>query len=108
MSLEGFFEPEHGFYYISEPLHWVEYSLLHTMDVKGGWFCDWWMCYLNYQIEHHLFPTMPQFRHPQVAPRVAALAKKHGLPYRCESYWKAAERTYNNLNEVSKELREMQ
>jgi fatty acid desaturase len=27
------------------------------------------MAYLNFQIEHHLFPSMPQYRHPQVALR---------------------------------------
>lgn len=25
---------------------------------------NWWMSYLNFQIEHHMFPSMPQFRHP--------------------------------------------
>merc|ERR1712086_1206773 len=44
-----------------EYLHWVEYAAGHTINVNGGnWFfdqcVDWWMEYLNYQIEHHLFP----------------------------------------------------
>lgn len=32
------------------PLHWVEFALLHTMDVQPSWWCDWWMAYLNYQV----------------------------------------------------------
>jgi fatty acid desaturase len=48
----------------------------------GGW-VNWWMSYLNYQIEHHLFPSMPQFRHPQVSPRVKELFKKHNVEYVC-------------------------
>jgi len=87
------------------PLHWVEYALLHTMDIQPSWWCDWWMAYLNYQIEHHLFPTMPQFRHPQIVPRVRALAKKHGIPYHSASYFDAVGKTYSNLQEVSKDLR---
>jgi len=34
----------------TEPTHWVEYSLVHTADVNGGWIVDWWMGYLNYQV----------------------------------------------------------
>jgi len=90
-----------------EPLHWVEYSLLHTMNIQPGPICNWWMGYLNFQIEHHLFPTMPQFRHPLVAERVKELAKKHGLPYRVESYWDAVKTTFDNLAHVSEEMREM-
>ena len=40
---------------------------------------DWWMSYLNYQIEHHLFPSMPQFNHPIISPRVKALFEKHDV-----------------------------
>jgi fatty acid desaturase len=61
----------------NEPLHWVEYALLHTVDVQHSWWCDWWMGYLNYQIEHHLFPTMPDFRLRAIVPRVRALAQMH-------------------------------
>jgi fatty acid desaturase 2 (delta-6 desaturase) len=86
-------------------MHWVEYALLHTMDVEPRPWCNWWMSYLNYQIEHHLFPTMPQFRHPQVAPRVAALAKKHGIPYHVTSYVEAVKLTWDNLAQVSQELK---
>ena len=39
------------------------------------------MAYLNFQIEHHLFPSMPQYRHPKVAPRVQALFAKHGVEH---------------------------
>jgi len=89
----------------SGPLHWVEYALLHTMDVESSWWCNWWMSYLNFQIEHHLFPTMPQFRHPQITDRVRKLAKKHGIPYYCESYSNAVRMTFNNLEHVSEDLK---
>jgi len=88
-----------------KPLHWVEFALLHTMDIQPSWWCDWWMAYLNYQIEHHLFPTMPQFRHPKVRGRVLELAKKHDIPYHCTSYVDAWGKTFQNLADVSKDLR---
>lgn len=65
------------------------------------------MAYLNYQIEHHLFPTMPQFRHPLIRDRVVALAKKHNIPYHCDGYFKALDKTFQNLADVSKDLRHM-
>lgn len=92
----------------TEPTHWVEYSLLHTADVEQTPWCDWWMGYLNYQIEHHLFPTMPQFRHPRIKDRVRALAKKHNIPYHVYSYREAMEKTFRNMSNVAKDLSKMQ
>jgi len=80
--------------------NWVQYAANHTMNIQSSWWCDWWMGYLNYQIEHHLFPAMPQFRHPLIAPRVKALFEKHGLKYHVESYYDALVMTFNNLNFV--------
>ncbi|KAJ6647039.1 Acyl-lipid (8-3)-desaturase [Pseudolycoriella hygida] len=91
----------------TEPTHWVEYSFLHTADVEQRPWCDWWMSYLNYQIEHHLFPTMPQFRHPLIKDRVKALAEKHNIPYVVNSYSDAVRKTFKNLADVAKEVKEM-
>ncbi|KAG4079795.1 hypothetical protein HA402_014926 [Bradysia odoriphaga] len=91
----------------TEPTHWVEYSLIHTADVEQRPWCNWWMGYLNYQIEHHLFPTMPQFRHPRIKDRVKALAEKHNIPYVVHSYAEAVQKTFKNLSEVAKELKHL-
>jgi len=91
----------------SEPTHWVEYSLVHTADVQQTFLVNWWMGYLNYQIEHHLFPTMPQFRHPRVHGRVRELANKHGIPYIVYSYKEAMSKTFQNLKHVSEQLKEL-
>lgn len=64
-----------------------------------GW-VDWWMSYLNFQIEHHMFPSMPQFRHPVVSKRVKALFDKHGLPYLTRDYFDAMKVTFTNLHKV--------
>jgi len=88
----------------TDATHWVEYSLVHTADIQPTWWCDWWMGYLNYQIEHHFFPTMPQFRHPLIHERVKALAKKHNLPFHVFSYVEACKKTLGNLKNVAEEL----
>lgn len=85
---------------------WVRYSAIHTMNVTAGplKIVDWWMSYLNYQIEHHLFPSMPQFRHPEVSKRVKYFLEKHELPYNQRNYVDAMNITFNNLNRVGNDV----
>lgn len=47
----------------------------------GGDLVDFAHLWLNYQIEHHLFPDMPMRKYRQMQPRVKALCAKHGIPY---------------------------
>lgn len=85
---------------------WVRYSALYTMNVSPGpfKFVSWWMSYLNFQIEHHLFPSMPQFNHPIISPRVRALLEKHGLPYQQYSYTDSMYMTFKNLHNVGSDV----
>lgn len=99
------FGMNHTFMPVSDkPNHWIEYSLLHTANVEHVPWADWATGYLNYQIEHHLFPTIPNFRLPQIKHRVKALAEKHNLPYIIHSYPDALCKFFKNMTEVSKEL----
>ena len=85
---------------------WVRYAAIHTMNVSAGplkW-VDWWMSFLNYQIEHHLFPSMPQFRHPETSKRVQALFAKHGLKYDQRSYTESIKVTFQNLHKVGADV----
>eukprot|EP00928_Gymnodinium_smaydae_P063210 TRINITY_DN4686_c0_g2_i1.p1 TRINITY_DN4686_c0_g2~~TRINITY_DN4686_c0_g2_i1.p1 ORF type:complete len:253 (-),score=43.49 TRINITY_DN4686_c0_g2_i1:209-934(-) len=83
-----------------EHIHWCEYSSNHTTNLSNHWFVNWWMAYLNFQIEHHMFPTMPQFRHPKTSVRVRALFEKHGLTYDVRGYFSCLRDTLTNLHEV--------
>jgi fatty acid desaturase 2 (delta-6 desaturase) len=84
----------------TENVHWLDYASKHTVNIAPSWLCDWWMGYLNYQIEHHLFPSMPQFRHGRVAPQVRELFAKHGLVYDVRGYFPALVTTFSNLHTV--------
>eukprot|EP01103_Thecamoeba_quadrilineata_P003214 TRINITY_DN13013_c0_g1_i1.p1 TRINITY_DN13013_c0_g1~~TRINITY_DN13013_c0_g1_i1.p1 ORF type:complete len:406 (+),score=71.85 TRINITY_DN13013_c0_g1_i1:64-1281(+) len=83
-----------------EHVDWVRFAGDFTVNLEPTLWCNWWMSYLNFQIEHHLFPSMPQFRHPIIAPRVKALFEKHGVPYVVHSYWDGLKITYSNLHHV--------
>jgi len=54
----------------------------------GTEFVDYMSIWLNYQIEHHLFPDLPMTKYREVQPKVKALCLKYGLPYVQESVWK--------------------
>nr|WPS91100.1 front-end fatty acid desaturase group B [Hediste diversicolor] len=60
---------------------WLAAQTLTTCNVEPGVFNDWFTGHLNYQIEHHLFPTMPRHNYHKVAPLVKSLCEKHDLPY---------------------------
>jgi fatty acid desaturase len=49
---------------------------------------DFFYGWLNYQIEHHLWPDMPLSQYQKVQPQVKALCKKHNIPYLQESVFK--------------------
>jgi fatty acid desaturase len=51
----------------------------------GSDLVDYAQLWLNYQIEHHLFPDIPMLRYREIQPRVEALCAKYGIPYVQES-----------------------
>lgn len=54
-------------------------------DFLHGW--------LNYQIEHHLWPALPLSQYQKLQPAVEALCKKHGIEYKQESVFKRLVKT---------------
>jgi fatty acid desaturase len=42
---------------------------------------DFSQMWLNYQIEHHVFPDLPMRQYQIVQPKLQALCEKHGVPY---------------------------
>lgn len=60
---------------------WLELQLQSTCNVNKSFFNDWFTGHLNFQIEHHLFPTMPRHNLYKVAPLVRSLCQKHGVKY---------------------------
>jgi fatty acid desaturase len=59
-------------------------QVLTARNVRGNWLIDFALGGLNYQIEHHLFPSMPRpnLRHAQAI--VKEFCRQHGLSY-CET-----------------------
>uniref|UniRef100_A0A3B4V6E4 acyl-CoA (8-3)-desaturase n=1 Tax=Seriola dumerili TaxID=41447 RepID=A0A3B4V6E4_SERDU len=66
---------------------WLTMQLRATCNIEQSFFNDWFSGHLNFQIEHHLFPTMPRHNYHLVAPHVRALCEKHGIPYQMKTMW---------------------
>jgi len=55
------------------------------IDYPHGW--------LNYQIEHHMWPDMSMLAYQRAAPKVKAVCEKYGVPYVQENVFKRLWRT---------------
>jgi len=73
--------------------------------VTGPVLVDFWYGGLNYQIEHHLFPTMPRKNLRKVKPIVEQFCRERGVPYHeanlFASYWEG----FSYLHRVGAVLR---
>jgi fatty acid desaturase len=59
----------------------------------GGQINDFLHGYLNYQIEHHLFPEMSLLALSKLQPKVREICIKHNVPYVQQSVWKRVKKT---------------
>ena len=94
-------------------LLWFEYAIDHTVNISTkSALVSWVMGYLNFQIEHHLFPSMPQYKNAIAAPYVRRFCEKWAaadaadghdhLKYTEYSYMTAWRLMLSNLNRVGK------
>ncbi len=56
-------------------------QVLTSRNVRGGWLTDFALGGLNYQVEHHLFPSMPRPNLQHAQNLVAAFCQQQDLPY---------------------------
>ena len=70
-----------GEYYLRQIMGSVNYN-------TGSDLIDFAHGFLNYQVEHHLFPDKPHSFYQKMQPIVKDICKKHNLEYRQESVFK--------------------
>eukprot|EP00013_Stygamoeba_regulata_P020106 CAMPEP_0177647916 /NCGR_PEP_ID=MMETSP0447-20121125/10552_1 /TAXON_ID=0 /ORGANISM="Stygamoeba regulata, Strain BSH-02190019" /LENGTH=421 /DNA_ID=CAMNT_0019150527 /DNA_START=243 /DNA_END=1511 /DNA_ORIENTATION=+ len=84
---------------------WVTATAISTQDVDGGLLVEWITGGLCYQVEHHLFPTMPRSSYAAIRPRIEAFFAKHGLTFHHSGMMSAAVAVVRTLNAaVAKEM----
>lgn len=84
--------PEGARYYTREETEdetrgdWYVRQVQGSANIEGPCWFHVLSGHLSHQIEHHLFPDLPAWRYPGLAPRVQALCEKHGIPYNTGSF----------------------
>jgi fatty acid desaturase len=66
----------------SMKLDFLRRQVLMSRNIRGGRFLDVAMGGLNYQIEHHLFPSMPRPHLRKASKIIADYCAQHDVPYK--------------------------
>ena len=80
-------------------------QVLTSRNVRGGPVTDLVMGGLNYQIEHHLFPSMPMANLRRAAPVVRRFCEERGISYEVTSAVASYALVLEHLREVGEGLR---
>lgn len=84
LYMGGAFAPNHTGMPIVDKKAKLDFFSKHvrtSRNIKGGWWAAILMGGLNYQIEHHLFPTMPRPHLGRVRTIVKEYCETHNVPY---------------------------
>ncbi|KAI9345323.1 fatty acid desaturase-domain-containing protein [Obelidium mucronatum] len=79
-----------------------ELQILTGRDVISNPFSDWFTGGLNYQVEHHMFPTLPRHNFYMSQPLVEELCKKHGVAFHKTTLLGGTGEILNRLSQLSK------
>ena len=88
----------------SDQSDFLRRQVLTSRNVRGGWLTDLALGGLNYQIEHHLFPSMPQPSLRRAQPLVAAFCAERNVPYLETSLLTSYAQALAHLAAVGREL----
>jgi len=87
-----------GEFYLRQIMGSVNYKTgSDPIDFAQGW--------LNYQVEHHLFPNLPLSQYQKMQPIVKEICEKHNLEYRQENVFKRIRMTIDLMVGKTKLLR---
>ena len=81
-------------------------QVITARNVKGGLLTDFWCGGLNYQIEHHLFPTMPRNNFAKAQKIVKPFCSEIGIEYYETSFFQSYKEILQNFHTVSAVLRQ--
>ena len=75
-------------------------QVLMSRNIRGNRLLDTAMGGLNYQIEHHLFPSMPRPHLRQASGMISAYCREHGVPYTETGLWQSYGIVVRYINRV--------
>jgi fatty acid desaturase len=100
------FAPNHkGMPMPTEDLDFLRKQVLTSRNVRGGTLVDIVLGGLNYQIEHHLFPSMPTPHLRRARPIVRQFCAERQVPYTETSLIRSYAEALRHLHRVGAPLR---
>lgn len=103
LFMGGAFAPNHkGMPVIPKDLKvdFLRRQVLTSRNIKGGLFMDNLMGGLNYQIEHHLFPSMPRPNLRKAQQIIEHFCREHKIPYMKTNLFESYKIVIKYLDEV--------
>ena len=103
------FAPNHkGMLMVGEDddLDFLRRQVLTARNVKASIFSDFWYGGLNFQIEHHLFPSMPRNKLKEAQRIVKFVCEKYAIPYHETGIIRSQKEILQYLHQESSPLRE--
>ncbi|GAA2565169.1 MULTISPECIES: acyl-CoA desaturase [Streptomyces] len=88
-----------------ETLDWLERQVLTSRNIRPSRIIDFLYGGLNYQIEHHLFPSMAQKNLPRARELTRRYCAERGIPYHEVGFWSSYREVASFLHEVSAPVR---
>jgi fatty acid desaturase len=88
------------------PMDFLHQQVLSSRNVKAHPFTDFWYGGLNYQIEHHLFPTIPRNKLGETQRIVKAFCQEYCISYHETGFFRSYQEIFEYLHQVSAPLRE--
>ena len=76
-----FVQSHNGMEVYMDKKDFVSAQLVSTRNIDASPWMDWFSGGLNYQIEHHLFPTLPRHNLPRAQRLVSQFCRDHGFVY---------------------------
>ncbi|WP_327267322.1 acyl-CoA desaturase [Streptomyces sp. NBC_01218] len=83
----------------------LQRQVLTSRNVRGAVLTDWFLGGLNYQIEHHLFPSMPRPHLRLAQPLVKEYCRGIGMPYTETGLVESYRQGLAHMHEVGAPLR---
>jgi len=75
-------------------------QVLTSRTVRGGRIVEWMLGGLNFQVEHHLFATMPRANLRAAQPMVKEYCRRNGVPYTETGLWESYRQALSYLRAV--------
>jgi fatty acid desaturase len=88
-----------------ENTDYLRRQVLTSRNIRGGWLTDLALGGLNYQIEHHLFPSMPRPNLRRSQAMIRAYCQRHGVAYCETTLWRSYAQALSHLHQVGEPLR---